>query len=128
MKKIFTILFVLLTLESALSKDDSNPCENKLNCKDCIQTANCHWCLQPEFKQARCFPGEFLKKNYCPDKFVQKLQNSLTVIEDKELSEALKATENVVQIKPQKVSLKLKIGELIFELGDAGKFFSSNIR
>lgn len=93
-----------------------NPCAGKRTCRECIQTNNCAWCLQPDIgTKARCFPSNL--KNVCNEKFIWNPQAVQNFIKNQDLTRkdytkiATEDNPEIVQISPQKVSLKLRISK-----------------
>ena len=64
-------LFLLALLVSLVSAQASDKCTSKQNCRDCIQTKNCAWCMQESFgEKPRCFnPSTLLSTSYCQEPF-----------------------------------------------------------
>ncbi|NXO25698.1 ITB2 protein, partial [Cisticola juncidis] len=80
-------------------------------CKDCIQSGpGCAWCKKLNFTKAgepdsiRCDTVEQLKQRGCPDSEIEFPGNEIKRTQDRPLS-------NKVQLMPQEVHLKLRIGQ-----------------
>ncbi|KFU84324.1 Integrin beta-2, partial [Chaetura pelagica] len=80
-------------------------------CKDCIQSGpGCAWCKKPNFTKAgepdfiRCDTIEQLQQRGCPPDMMEFPTNIITRTQDRPLS-------NDVQLSPQEVHLKLRIGQ-----------------
>ncbi|XP_045025979.1 integrin beta-PS isoform X1 [Daphnia magna] len=110
------------------SSADSNPCVSKLNCSECIRTPTCAWCAQHDFGAAeggrlpRCNQqNKYIDgplAGQCRLEDIVNPDSEFRAILDLALSKAksgidLEGTEgrDAVQIKPQRVSLKLRINE-----------------
>lgn len=118
MKK-FSLIAIAIVLHCAFAFVESSTdfCLGKETCSDCIQTNNCAWCQENEFTfSERCFNRDNLKK--CPKISIVDPRNNLTILQDdplteKKTGEASRRKEKIVQIKPQKVNLKLRPGEFM---------------
>ncbi|XP_014804726.1 PREDICTED: integrin beta-2 isoform X1 [Calidris pugnax] len=80
-------------------------------CKDCIQSGpGCAWCKKPNFTKAgepdsiRCDTTEQLKQRGCPQDEIEFPVNNITETQNSPLS-------NDIQLTPQEVHLKLRIGQ-----------------
>uniref|UniRef100_A0A8C3DRY9 Integrin beta n=1 Tax=Corvus moneduloides TaxID=1196302 RepID=A0A8C3DRY9_CORMO len=80
-------------------------------CKDCIQSGpGCAWCKKLNFTKAgepdsiRCDTIEQLKQRGCPDSEIEFPGNEIKRTQDRSLS-------NKIQLTPQEVHLKLRIGQ-----------------
>ncbi|XP_037807602.1 integrin beta-PS-like isoform X2 [Lucilia sericata] len=94
-----------------------NLCRNKRTCHECIQTKNCAWCLLPDNgNKSRCFPSYF--KSYCAKDFIWNPTTKQNFTSNRKLTLGGYARsgeviiEDIVQIRPQRVSLKLRINEV----------------
>ncbi|XP_065364687.1 integrin beta-PS-like [Calliphora vicina] len=94
-----------------------NPCVSKRTCHECIQTKNCAWCMQPDNgNMSRCFPSNYT--DICPKDFVWNpaTMEKLTINRKLTLGGQSRSKEDkredIVQISPQRVSLKLRINEV----------------
>jgi protocadherin alpha len=65
-----------------------NPCISKTTCRECIQTQNCAWCLQPNFGDApRCFQPDLKSmSNVCEEEFTWYPDNEQVLITNRELT------------------------------------------
>ncbi|XP_063704151.1 integrin beta-PS-like [Culicoides brevitarsis] len=112
------ILTALLAVfaQSLMTQSQSDSCSNHLSCHSCIQTKDCSWCSKPSMdpssnNEVRCFASS---NNFlCDKEFIVNPRNVETVIDDKPLSKVKKSEvrEEIVQISPQKISLKLRLNE-----------------
>lgn len=102
-----------------------NLCVSKLNCSACIRTPECAWCAQPDFKifedtkSPRCnhysaFFNEPLK-DVCQNEYIINPESEFRKILDLALTKSRKSSslqyKEAVQIRPQHVSLKLRINQ-----------------
>lgn len=92
-----------------------NPCTIKLTCHECIQTQSCAWCMQPYHgDNPRCF--EQSSFNTCPEEFIWSPDSIQSVTTNRELTRAGYASgiavdssfDDIIQISPQRISLKLR--------------------
>ncbi|XP_027306336.1 integrin beta-1 isoform X1 [Anas acuta] len=97
---------------------------NAKSCGECIQAGpNCGWCKKTDFLQegeptsARCDDLAALRSKGCPMEDIENPRGSKQVLEDREVTnrkigaaEKLKP-EAITQIQPQKLVLKLRVGE-----------------
>jgi len=102
-----------------------NLCASKLNCSACIRTPECAWCAQPDFdafegaKFPRCnhfsrfFNG--LLNGRCQEEYIINPDSEFRKILDLALTKSRKSSsleyKEAVQIRPQHVSLKLRINQ-----------------
>ena len=106
------ILSGIIEVQSQNITTHTDMCNTKMSCRDCIQTKNCAWCLQTNYdNRPRCFnQGKFM----CTD--VWNPKNEGTITEDlpltqKKTSKSSPAPSKIVQISPQRLSLKLRLSE-----------------
>ncbi|KAL7744460.1 hypothetical protein ACLKA6_001838 [Drosophila palustris] len=112
-------------IDQSPAKLEQNPCMNKFTCHECIQTQNCGWCMKPDYgDRPRCFLHT-PKPEVCPESFIWNPDTSERILINKDLTLASggaawaaggqfisAAAGEIVQIKPQRVSLKLRINEV----------------
>ncbi|XP_036374642.1 integrin beta-1-like isoform X1 [Megalops cyprinoides] len=123
--KLLFISTLLVIIHYGSSQQDGNECikANAKSCGQCIQVGEkCGWCMDPDFlKQgeptsARCDEVESLQKKGCLATDIANPRGSLTVDKDtpvtdrKDKTEKLKP-EDITQIQPQKLTLRLRSGE-----------------
>ncbi|NWX16072.1 ITB2 protein, partial [Aegotheles bennettii] len=103
------VTWVLLLVMTAFALDC--PKIKVGTCKDCIQSGpGCAWCKEPGFTKAgepdsvRCDTMEQLQQRGCPRNKIEFPGNIITRTQDSPLS-------NVIQLNPQEVHLKLRIGQ-----------------
>ncbi|KAM7347424.1 integrin beta-PS-like [Cochliomyia hominivorax] len=94
-----------------------NPCAGKRTCSECIQTNNCAWCMQPNIgSKPRCFPSndiDFCDSIWNPSAIENVTINlNLTRGGQTKMMNNGSENENIIQISPQRVSLKLRINEV----------------
>lgn len=65
-----------------------NPCSNKGNCRECIQTSGCVWCLDPDFDKnlPRCYQPSTMHKNLCPENMIYNPDQVYQVLKAEKLS------------------------------------------
>lgn len=97
-----------------------NSCAEQKNCHDCIETKSCAWCLLPDFgDQPRCFQLSLTHlTGGCPENYTYNPDNEALVEKNQDLTQggsaSINSGGNIVQIKPQKVQLKLRISMFLF--------------
>lgn len=67
-----TILLVTFTSAQFSEKmTAANPCTSKVNCRECIQTQHCAWCMSLDFggDKPRCYQPDQAIPTYCPEAF-----------------------------------------------------------
>lgn len=65
---------------------EQNPCTNKVNCHECIQTQNCGWCMKPDYgDKPRCFLHT-PNKDVCPEEFQWMPGTSERILINKDLT------------------------------------------
>ena len=161
---VFIACSSFIQVESQLAgKLIQNPCVNKRSCHDCIQTASCAWCMQPDHgDKPRCFQHSY--SNICPEEYIWNPDTQLTYLQNYNLTRTTKKSAggaaggqlssggayeagssysgsssssasgyygssssssssgyaasfgNIVQIRPQRVGLKLRISKLLWNL------------
>lgn len=108
-----------IALDAAQSHD-TNQCASKKTCTDCLQMANkCSWCSQPNITSntTRCFPSASTAFQLCQS--VVNPQNELLVTQDLSLTmkeSKTNTTDKVVQIRPQRVNLTMRVSEYILDI------------
>jgi integrin beta 1 len=108
---LFTIIISI-----QFDKTNGNMCISNTNCKECITSEHlCAWCTQPgELTEEststtlnnRCDYIENVKK-YCKKEFIYSPENSYKILND-EPFKPLDADGSAVQIKPQRINVKLR--------------------
>uniref|UniRef100_A0A4W3I2J7 Integrin beta n=1 Tax=Callorhinchus milii TaxID=7868 RepID=A0A4W3I2J7_CALMI len=95
---------------------------NATSCGECIQAGkNCGWCMKIDFVQygvpnsVRCDDRESLVYRGCPKRYIESPKGSQRIFVNKipfrRLSGEKMKLEDIIQIRPQKLSLKLRSGE-----------------
>ncbi|KAL2094673.1 hypothetical protein ACEWY4_009392 [Coilia grayii] len=106
------IWFVVIVILSWLGQNDALACQLKPTCTECLTSPGCAWCpdknfLKPgESNERRCDAAEALKNRKCNN--TVNSQPSMTVKKDRKLSNE---RDQVIQLKPQAIHLKLRIGQ-----------------
>lgn len=98
---------------SVASTDETNPCLSKETCSDCITSnAQCAWCKQDGFSaemgKRRCDLVQNLARHGCHESQIYHPGHFIQKIIDEELSNKTRDEADAVQIKPQRVHLRLK--------------------
>ncbi|KAK7816136.1 hypothetical protein U0070_023619 [Myodes glareolus] len=122
---VFWIGFISLIC-SVFGQTDKNRClkANAKSCGECIQAGpNCGWCTNTTFLQegmptsARCDDLEALKKKGCQPSDIENPRGSQTIKKNKNVTNRNRGTagklrpEDITQIQPQQLLLKLRSGE-----------------
>uniref|UniRef100_W5L0A1 Integrin beta n=1 Tax=Astyanax mexicanus TaxID=7994 RepID=W5L0A1_ASTMX len=106
-RQIFTVVFMFCIL----FQGTEGQCSSKLTCSECVQHAGCAWCKQRGFlspgqpDRRRCDTAEGLRRRNC-SAIIDPTPDVQSIV-DTELGSSL---ENVVQLRPQKLHLKLRVG------------------
>lgn len=105
------VLYFTNSLTPVSEKGSANPCTTMESCGQCIRAhADCAWCSEDDFTlegNSRCDLMTNLGNSKCDRSYLVFPQHSMEKVLDKELSN--KGTqEGAVQLKPQRVHLKLK--------------------
>ncbi|XP_076279784.1 integrin beta-PS [Lasioglossum baleicum] len=117
-KILLTLGIHLFPLISAEYKDSESLCASQQTCSSCLQTPRCVWCSSTESNErsshvlVRCITREKYRRDrdlWCPLSNVIDNENSFIIDKDRPLS-SMKGTDPV-QIRPQKVHLRLRRGE-----------------
>ncbi|EFA03618.2 integrin beta-PS [Tribolium castaneum] len=102
-----TLFFSLLIIFS-LGENRISNCRSKDTCDVCIQEPDCVWCVRPR-SEIHCIHKSQVEDNLCDKKDIVNPTGQIKILQDKPFS----STENgeAVQIRPQKIKLKLRKGE-----------------
>ncbi|KAI1891178.1 hypothetical protein AGOR_G00162260 [Albula goreensis] len=112
-KKRFLLAVLLLCMVGRGTMEPVRGCLAQPNCTECLRSPGCAWCKQKNFlksgepNERRCDTAEALIKRNCGKKDVINPQPALEFMKNNHLQSD---PENVVQIQPQNVHLKLRIG------------------
>ncbi|RWS27598.1 integrin beta-PS-like protein, partial [Leptotrombidium deliense] len=91
------------------NEDDSNPCFEKETCSECITAnANCAWCMQEGFGRKRCDTVRNLERDGCYESQIFHPKPHFRIETDHELSNRSTTESSAIQMKPQRVHLKLR--------------------
>uniref|UniRef100_A0A672NAQ4 Integrin beta n=1 Tax=Sinocyclocheilus grahami TaxID=75366 RepID=A0A672NAQ4_SINGR len=89
-------------------------CQSHSSCSECIRSPGCAWCTQTDFlksgesNERRCDSPEALKARRCKeDHVINPGKHPLTYVKNSDLSSD---HENVVQLRPQNINIKLRVG------------------
>lgn len=120
------ILFACLIKLSLNQTAPSDSCFTQNTCHECIQAKGCSWCAKPSLDPTvsdgnRCFSssGHPLE---CEAKFLVNPKNEQNVLEEKPLTKIggprlrtglTRDGQEIVQISPQKIGLKLRLSEIL---------------
>lgn len=110
-----TLHLLLISLFfTGIVAQSTNPCVDQNTCSKCIQTKGCAWCLEllsGEADAVRCHPKDSIKK-LCSNSQIEDPLNAFTITKERTLTQQkAKSGEEIVQIFPQRMNLKLRISE-----------------
>ncbi|XP_078089317.1 integrin beta-1-like [Mustelus asterias] len=124
LKYILNMVLICCWIWQSLAQSDPSEClkASAKSCGECIQAGrNCGWCTKTEFlgtgepAALRCDDVESLKRRGCAMEDIENPKGSLRVEIDRNLTGPASgkgiSLEDLSQIRPQKLSLKLRPGE-----------------
>ncbi|XP_056605956.1 integrin beta-7 [Triplophysa dalaica] len=88
-------------------------CQPQPSCSECIRRPGCAWCTKANFlkpgeaNERRCNSPDSLKDQKCDNEHVINPKNDFILKKATDLSND---PENVVQLKPQNINIKLRVG------------------
>ncbi|RWS27736.1 integrin beta-PS-like protein, partial [Leptotrombidium deliense] len=89
--------------------NDSNPCVAIERCSECIAaSASCAWCTLPSFEFGRCDSPQILEEKGCSGNDLYQPKNEYNIEINDELTEKAARETDAIQLKPQRVRLKLR--------------------
>ncbi|XP_064160840.1 integrin beta-7 [Anguilla rostrata] len=103
----------LYCVGGAESTGSARGCQAQPNCKECLKVPGCAWCWQQDFLKAgepnerRCDTAEALKERNCEKGYVVNPLSRVEVLKNIDLRSD---SENVVQLQPQSLHLKIRVG------------------
>ncbi|XP_065128705.1 integrin beta-7 [Paramisgurnus dabryanus] len=106
---IVTILLHCFAQRCILGQEPT--CQPQPSCSECLSSPGCAWCTQLDFlksgeaNERRCDSPDSLKTRNC-----QNVINPQASIHAKKNSSLSNHPDNVVQLKPQNVNIKLRVG------------------
>ncbi|XP_060805530.1 integrin beta pat-3 [Amyelois transitella] len=100
-----TLYFVLLFFISLTVSED--PCESRDTCSKCITYPNCVWCAKVDYQGSRCKSSNSDIQKQCSE-HLQDLHSEVTITRNDNFTSKW---ESVVQIAPQNIKVKLRVGE-----------------
>ncbi|UXI23199.1 sodium-dependent multivitamin transporter-like [Sarcoptes scabiei] len=87
---------------------EASQCITKTNCRDCIRTKLCSWCNVPgNYSHNRCDITSNLQEHGCSSLYLYAPQPQFNLEEDEELSNKTDENTDPIQMKPQRISLKV---------------------
>lgn len=104
--KLLLIYIAVLIFENS-AQDRSTSCKGIQTCNGCVQTNSCIWCLDPAYKQARCFNNNNSTTQECKNTY--DARNVQTIVDNVSLTKAKKGGK-IVQLQPQKIKVNLRKG------------------
>lgn len=125
---IFLVLILPLFLTLVTGQSISS-CTNQNTCNECIQTKGCFWCLKLTFgfeDSPRCLSTDSMNGS-CERNFIENPINEHNITMRKPLTQRWPTKgQEIVQIYPQRMSLKLRISKFCFS--NKGIQFDSCLR
>nr|XP_020660743.1 integrin beta-4 isoform X2 [Pogona vitticeps] len=103
-------LLLLSLLYSFSQGSTDNRCTASMakSCTECIRVSkDCSYCIDEEFKKARCDFKDNLERHGCSEKSIVFMKGEMLTIEEFYIDTSLKKT----QVSPQKMKLRLRAGE-----------------
>ncbi|XP_012678392.2 integrin beta-7-like isoform X2 [Clupea harengus] len=109
--------FMVIVILYCLGQNDTlgiQACQPQPTCSECLRSPGCAWCKQKDFlkpgeaNERRCDSAESLQSRKCANGQMINPKSPPEVKKDRELSST---KENVIQLKPQSIHLKLRIGQ-----------------
>ncbi|XP_078242147.1 integrin beta-4 isoform X1 [Pogona vitticeps] len=103
-------LLLLSLLYSFSQGSTDNRCTASMakSCTECIRVSkDCSYCIDEEFKKARCDFKDNLERHGCSEKSIVFMKGEMLTIEEFYIDTSLKKT----QISPQKMKMRLRAGE-----------------
>ncbi|XP_051986141.1 integrin beta-7-like isoform X2 [Xyrauchen texanus] len=114
MKSIVIVTFLLHCVGQRPILGQEPLCQSLPSCSECITSPGCAWCTQTGFlksgesNERRCDTPESLQTRSCKEEYViNPVKHPKTYMKNNDLSSD---AENVVQLKPQNVKIKLRVG------------------
>lgn len=115
-RMIFLVLILPLFLPLVTGQSISS-CTNQNTCNECIQTKGCFWCLKLTFgfeDSPRCLSTDSMNGS-CERNFIENPINEHNITMRKPLTQRWPTKgQEIVQIYPQRMSLKLRISKFCF--------------
>ncbi|XP_072108159.1 integrin beta-1-like [Mobula birostris] len=123
LKLYISTMLICFWMWQDLAYSDASEClrVKAWSCGQCIQSGrNCGWCTKDDFLQpgelsvTRCDDIEELKRRGCTMEYIENPAGSLRVNTNKSLTghvSDVKKLEDIIQIRPQSLTLKLRSGE-----------------
>lgn len=108
------VVLLLVTRISTSQISDENSCDLKLTCSECIQVYACTWCMKPLMdSKPRCFDSS---STYCEKEYQWNPRSEHQLLSKRQLTRVGSAAsskngDDIVQIRPQSMDLKLAISE-----------------
>ncbi|KAG7160070.1 Integrin beta-PS-like 3 [Homarus americanus] len=114
-------MMVVVVVVMAAAQERVDSCHSKRNCKDCIQTPDCMWCTNPKMVPTKIEHQIFCRHistnvtEFCDEENLENPTNFMNIVVQNQLTETGKRTtaedeENIIQITPQRIKLKLRKG------------------
>ncbi|KAJ8024734.1 Integrin beta-1 [Holothuria leucospilota] len=112
-----TTIFFLCGTATAQRDIADESCTSAISCSDCIRRKpSCSWCESSTFTDARCDNPDNLIVNGCEKIFNP--ETALILLKNDDLADALyeneddlEPTVNAIQVKPQRVKLRIRQGD-----------------
>ncbi|XP_056131295.1 integrin beta-7 [Lampris incognitus] len=113
MTGVILLATVLLHVVGRSETQEDQRCVPKPTCAECLQSPGCMWCKQKDFLKAgesnarRCDSEESLTGRRCEERHLVYPRVEVVALKNNDLSDR---AGSVVQLKPQNVKVKLRVG------------------
>ncbi|KAK2858347.1 hypothetical protein Q7C36_006266, partial [Tachysurus vachellii] len=110
---VLAFVFALYTAPLRCTADPSPVCQPRSTCSECLKSPGCVWCKQKDFLKSgesderRCDSAESLRMRSCQSENMIDPKPNIFIMKENELNSDL---TNVVQLKPQSLNVKLRVG------------------
>ncbi|XP_047669963.1 integrin beta-7 [Tachysurus fulvidraco] len=110
---VLAFVFALYTAPLRCTADPSPVCQPRSTCSECLKSPGCAWCKQKDFLKSgesderRCDSAESLRMRTCQSENMIDPKPHSSIMKENELNSDL---TNVVQLKPQSLKVKLRVG------------------
>ncbi|XP_063529115.1 integrin beta pat-3-like [Cydia strobilella] len=110
-KEVLFFVFFGCQLQQVFN-DKLQSCKQKNNCHECITDSTmCAWCSADNLKLSdRCQPADSEDARACPAEYSHSPKSNV-VVDDKDNLNFSSANQHSIQIKPQRIKMKLRVGE-----------------
>ncbi|MCJ8729107.1 hypothetical protein PDJAM_G00102370 [Pangasius djambal] len=113
MRFVLAFVLALHSVPLRCTADPAPVCQSHSTCSECLKSPGCAWCKQQDFLKSgesderRCDSAESLRMRECKSDDVINPKPDTITLKDNDLNSD---PRNVVQLKPQSLKVKLRIG------------------